>query len=195
MEFLAAAPATWTLIVLNCAISFYALYADRSFLDQSVFSIRQVREHNQWYRLLTAGFLHGSPLHLLFNMYVLFMFGTGVEYRFGTTDFLIIYFGSQLTAKAMSLLMKWNQPDYQSLGASGAVSGILLAYCAFAPMQLLYFLGIVPIPAIVVAALYILYSMLVMNKQSNIAHEAHLGGAIGGLIITFILHPGLIGLS
>lgn len=180
-------PAVLALIVINCAVSIYALYGDRKFLHQSLFSIKRVRRHHEWYRLITAGFLHGSPFHLFVNMLSLFLLGPAVEYVMGTVNFLIIYFGSQLAAKGFSLVTKWNEPDYSSLGASGAVSGVVLSYCTFAPFSMLYFLGLVPVPAIVVAVGYIAYSSFVMNRESNIAHEAHLGGTIGGVIITLLL--------
>ncbi|NHK26957.1 rhomboid family intramembrane serine protease [Parvularcula flava] len=192
MGFVTSAPAVFILIAINVVVSLYALYVDQKFLNRCLFSIQRLRRNGEWYRLITASFLHGSILHLLVNMYVLFMFGVAVERELGTTDFLIVYFGSQLAAKGVSLMLNWNKPQYSSLGASGAVSGVLLSYCTFAPFSMLYFLGVVPVPAIAVAVIYILYSRIVMNRKSNVAHEAHLGGAIGGIVLTILLHPELL---
>lgn len=181
------APAVWTLIAVNCVVSVYAMYAAPDFFKQSMFSIRHIRERNQWYRLVTAGFLHGSPLHLFVNMFSLYIFGPTVEMVLGTATFLIVYFGSLLAADAFSLAFKWKEPEYNAVGASGAVSGVVLSYCTFAPFENLYFLGIVPIPAIVFAGLYMAYTTFVMNRESRIAHEAHLGGALGGIVLTLLL--------
>ena len=187
MDLIAQTPLTHALILLNVLISFYALYSDQGFLKQSVFSIEAVLKKKQYYRIITSSFLHGSPMHLLFNMFSLYFLGPAVELTLGTINFAIVYFGSQLAAMAMTILMKRKQMDYTSLGASGAVSGVVLAYCTFAPFSLLYLFGLVPIPAIGVAVIYIAYSMFVMGKESKIAHEAHLGGAIGGALITLFL--------
>lgn len=181
------APATYLLIAMTCAISAYALFVDHKFLYASVFEVRAIRERHEWWRLISCCFLHGSPLHLAVNMLSLFFLGPSVEYVLGTSAFLIVYFGSQLAAMGLALAVKWNQPDYSALGASGAVSGVVLSFCTFAPFATLYFMALIPVPAFVVAILYLAYTTLVMRRESNIAHEAHLGGALGGILLTLLL--------
>jgi membrane associated rhomboid family serine protease len=180
-------PLVYALIVANVLISFYALYVDQRFLRQSVFNMEAVLKKRQYHRIITSGFLHGSPLHLLFNMLSLYFLGPAVEARLGTANFAVLYFGSQLTAMGLTMLVKRDEMDYSSLGASGAVSGVVLAFCTFAPFSMLYLFGIVPIPAIGVAVFYLAYSTFVMNRESKIAHEAHLGGGLGGVLITLFL--------
>ena len=188
---LSLAPAAYTLIAINCALSAYGLFVDRKFLYQFVFEVKAIRERHEWWRLVTCSFLHGSPFHLLVNMLSLYLLGPSVEYVLGTTGFLLVYFGSQLAAMGLSLAIKWNQLDYSALGASGAVSGVVLSFCTFAPMQTLYVMGLVPVPAFAVAIVYIAYTSFVMRGESNIAHEAHLGGAVGGILLTLMLMPGI----
>ncbi len=190
--FMSDTPLVYALIAANVLISCYALYVDQNFLQQSLFNIGAVVKKKQYYRIITSGFLHGSPMHLAFNMLTLFFLGPAVENTLGTLNFFFVYFGSQLTAIAASYLAKRHDMNYSSIGASGSVSGIVLSYCTFAPFSLLYFFGVIPLPAIVVAIGYIIYSMVLMRRDGKIAHEAHLGGALGGALITLLLSSGLL---
>ncbi|MGV6800649.1 MAG: rhomboid family intramembrane serine protease [bacterium] len=182
------APLTYALLALTSLISAYAWFVDRNFFEQSIFQTNAILKGKQYHRLLTSSFLHGDPVHLLFNMYSLWIFGTAVEYLFGTANFAIIYFGSGLIASLFSLWIRRKEPNYMMVGASGAISGIVVAFCLYAPFQKLYILGILPMPAILFAAIFIAYSSFVMGRDnSRIAHEAHLGGALGGALLTLLL--------
>lgn len=193
MEF-GTATMTFLLIAINALVSGYALMADPSLLDRWSFRPRRVVEKGEYHRLITGGFLHGSFTHLAFNLITLLFFGPPLESILGGVGFLIVYFGAELTAHALSLVMHAHDPNYAAVGASGAISGVLFGYCLFAPFSMLYIFFAVPMPAIVFAVLYVVFSIYAMRTTAGgtgggIAHEAHLGGALGGLILTIIVEP------
>ncbi|HET6566853.1 MAG TPA: rhomboid family intramembrane serine protease, partial [Rhodothermales bacterium] len=141
--------------------------------------------------------------HLLFNMLTLYFFGPVMEQLLGSIPFYILYFGSELTAHLFSLYMNRNNPNYAAIGASGAVSGVVFAFCLVSPFTPLFLFFIpIPIPAIVFALLYVLGSIYAMRVSrgggagsgfvSGIAHEAHIGGAIGGVVLAILLEPALL---
>ncbi|WOI54435.1 rhomboid family intramembrane serine protease [Parvularcula sp. LCG005] len=184
---LAYAPLAYALLVLIPLVSLYGLRMDRSFQEAYLFHVGSVTRKKQYYRLFTPAFLHGDVGHLVINMLTFYFFGPAVEYLFGTGGFAILFIGSQLGAQIFTLMRKKNEPNYMSVGASGAVSGIVLAFCVLEPFQTLYFFMILPLPAFVFAALYLAYTTFAMNGPGRISHEAHLGGAVTGAILAFIL--------
>lgn len=164
-------------------------FDDYSFLDKYKFQVGRVLGGEK-IRMLTSGFLHVDWLHLILNMYVLFVFGDFVARILGNYSFLVIYFGSLLAGSLYSLSYHKDEPYYSAVGASGAVSGIVYSSIMLFPdMELLLFFAI-PIPGYVFGVGYLLYSIYGMKKQlGNIGHAAHLGGAIGGFGLTLLLKP------
>ena len=149
----------------------------------------------EYYRVLTAGFLHADFGHLLFNMLTLFFFGPVLEDRraLGKRDFLMVYFGSLLVGNLAAIFFNLNDPYYAAVGASGAISGVMLGVSLFAPFMIILIFGIIPLPAILYAILFVGISAFAMGTHlGGIAHEAHLGGAIAGLVITILLRPQVI---
>ena len=168
-------------------------FNEYAFLDKYKFQVGKILAGDK-VRMFTSGFLHVDWMHLIFNMYALYLFGDIVANILGTTNFLIIYFGSLMTGNMYSLFYHKTEPYYSAVGASGAVSGIL--YCAillYPDMTLMMFPLPIPIPAYVFGVGYLLYSIYGMKKQlGNIGHSAHLGGAIGGFALTLVVFPSLI---
>ncbi len=139
--------------------------------------------HGQVWRLASYLFLHGGFLHILFNMLALWMFGSELEYLWGTPRFVKYYFFTGIGAGICSVLVNL-QSNTPTIGASGAVFGLLLAYGLTFPNRpiLLYF--IIPIPAKFFVALYGLMELYstVFSRNSGVAHYAHLGGLLFGWI-------------
>lgn len=193
----ADAPVTLLLLIANVMVSGYALLSDASLLDRLGFQPRRIRE-GEYYRFITAGFVHAGVAHLLFNMITLYFFGPLLEMLLGSFAFIILYFGSELTAHALTF---WHQRDndaYNAVGASGAISGVVFAFSMFFPFEMLYLFFAIPIPAIVFAVGYVAGSIYAMKaakergQVGGIAHEAHLGGALGGVILTILLEPRVV---
>lgn len=165
-------------------------FNDYVFLDRYKFQVGRALGAEK-FRLFTSGFLHVDWMHLLFNMYALYLFGDIVAKILGTDDFVIIYIVSLMAGNLYSLIYHKDEPYYSAVGASGAVSGILYSSILLYPAMELYLFFIpIPIPGYVFALGYILYSIYGMKKQlGNIGHAAHLGGAIGGFAVTLLLNP------
>ena len=165
-------------------------FDDYSFLDKYKFQVGRVLGKEK-IRMFTSGFLHVDWMHLGFNMYALYMFGGFVSTLLGSIPFLIVYFGSLMAGSLYTLHYHKNEPYYSAVGASGAVSGVVYSAILLNPgLELYLFFIPIPIPGYIFGVGYLLYSIYGMKKQlGNIGHAAHLGGAIGGFILTLILNP------
>ncbi len=142
----------------------------------------------QPWQLLTSAFLHGGLLHLALNMFALWMFGADVERALGSRTYLGLYFTAVLTASLTQLLVVTANAGsgvYPTVGASGGVFGVLLAFGLLFPWRMIVLLiPPIPLPAIVVVFLFAAVELMsgVMGTASGIAHFAHLGGMLGGYL-------------
>jgi membrane associated rhomboid family serine protease len=178
---------TIVIIVINLLISFKG-FNDEVFKLKYLFNIGGIQRGEQ-YRFFTSGFLHADQQHLLFNMLTLFFFAHTVVYSLGRVSFLIIYISSLLAANFLSYLIHKNEYQYSALGASGAVSGIIYSAILLDPSMRIYF----GIPGWVFGIGYLVYSFYGMKKlNDNIGHDAHLGGAVAGILITLSYNVNLI---
>jgi membrane associated rhomboid family serine protease len=168
------------LIILTALVS-YRGFKDRFFFEKYEFGVDKVKLYKDYKRLITSGFLHVNWMHLIFNMLGLFFFAGSLS----ALDFLLIYFASMVGGNLLSLLVYKNQGDYSSVGASGAVNGIIFATIALAPGIRIMFM-----PGWLFGLIYIGFTIWgVRSKRDNIGHEAHLGGAIIGMLLAVALHP------
>ncbi len=167
----------------------------------------------QFFTIITSGLIHADWQHLIMNMFAFWMFGFNLEKTFvylqclsldsvpspgtqqvnevlGHAKFFLIYFISLIISDLTTILKYKDIPSYATLGASGAISGLMMASVILAPAmgtQLMIF-GIVP--GWVFAILFLTYSYFAAQRMmDNVAHEAHLWGAVAGIIFTFILLP------
>ena len=177
------------LIAITAIVSIKG-FEDLTFYRKYLFHIGSIRSGEQ-FRMITSGFLHVDPMHLLFNMITLFSFSSVVSQFFGTTYFFIIYFASLLLGSMLTLYFHKNEYNYSAVGASGAVTGILYAAILLQPYLPLNLMFIpIDIPGYIFGIIYLLYSIYGMKaKNDNIGHTAHIGGAIGGYVFTLIKEP------
>jgi membrane associated rhomboid family serine protease len=181
------------LIVVNVLIS-YKGFNDLLFFDKYKFQVQKILGGEKL-RMLSSGFLHADWAHLGFNMYALYLFGGLGAQKFNLINFLLIYFGSLLVGSMYSLYQHKSEPYYSAIGASGAVSGIMFSAIMLYPDKTYGFLffPFIDFPAYVLGIGYLLYSIYGMKNQvGNIGHSAHLGGAIGGYVLTLMLRPSVI---
>ena len=188
------APATYALIFANLAASLYAFFVDRNFINQFAFNVGAVVKKEQHYRVITSSFLHVDFFHLFINMLTLFIFGPVVERILGKLGFLVVYFGSIIASGVVSSITQRKNPDYSSVGASDAVSGVVLSFCLFFPLHPIYFMFLpIGIPAIIYGVAFIFLSARMMGRPGGrIAHEGHLGGALAGVVLTILMKPEVI---
>ena len=185
---------TLVIIIVTGLVSYQAFNNQEIFykLLHSPYSVLRNKEYS---RLITHGFVHGNWPHLIFNMYVLWMFGKIVEntlevnYVLGKIYFVLIYFGGMIFATLPSLKKHQNNPNYNSVGASGAVSALVFSSILMNPLMKMGLLFIpVMIPAFIFGPLYLLAEYYLDKKnQSYIAHDAHIYGALFGLIATALI--------
>ncbi len=156
--------------------------------------------NKEYYRFISSGLVHGGWLHLLINLFVLYEFGRVVEFQFlsmfgetmGRINFLLLYTLTIIFADIPTFLKHRNNPGFASVGASGGVSGIIFVYILFYPWEMLYLYGILPIPGIVAAIAYVWYSSYASkHSRDHIDHDAHLYGALFGMLFAIVLKPSL----
>ena len=167
-------------------------------MDQLILHPYLVKHENQWYRLISHAFIHANFTHLALNLFVLWQFGLVVQNYFMYTDakpliplpgsynFFMLYTGGVLFAAIPAMIKHAENPSYRSLGASGAVSAVLISYILLFPTAKLLLFFVIPMPAFLAGVLFFLYEHQ-MGKRggTGIAHDAHLWGGIYGLLFTF----------
>ncbi len=181
------------IIIAATAIFSWMGFSNSQLFEKYKFNVGAIRHHNEYIRLISAGFLHADMMHLLFNMLTLYFFGPIVIQAFGEVGFLVVYFGSIILGNLFSLYLYKAQDWYSAIGASGGVSGILFAAIAIFPDIGIYFFFIpIPIPGYIFGLLYFGYSVYMMlnpRPHDNIGHAAHLGGAFFGLAYAVAYAP------
>ncbi len=180
------------IIAVNVFVSWKGL-TDRAFFRKYSFGVDKVLLRKDYKVLVTSGFLHVSWIHLILNMFSLYVFSNSLEPYIGGAKYLLIYFASLLGGSLFSLLIHRNHGDFRSVGASGAVNGIVFASIALFPgMKIGLFLPALSIPAWIYGLAFVLYSIYgIRSKSDNIGHETHLAGALMGLIAASLLYPGI----
>jgi membrane associated rhomboid family serine protease len=170
----------------------YRGFTSPGFTDKYIFSPVRILTNRQYYRLLSSGFLHLNWLHLILNAFSLYSVGASIELVFGLPTLLLIFLGSIVGGNLLSLYLQRNHYGYSALGASGGVCGVIFAFIFLFPGVLMSFFFI-PMPSWLYAILFIFVSFYGLRAQlGNIGHDAHLGGAIIGLLITTALHPSIV---
>ncbi len=191
-ELFAAAPVSAVILVSTIAISWYTLSKNQSLQYRWMLHPYEVVNGGAYYQLITHGFIHGSFLHLFINMYVFYSFAFYLEgWMLGHLNFAIVYFGAMIISAGVSVLRRKDQLDFRSVGASGAISGILFSFILFNPNASLLLFFILPMPAWLAALIFVVGSYYAAKKNylPGIDHEGHLWGALSGAALTILLEP------
>jgi membrane associated rhomboid family serine protease len=169
------------IILLNVIITVRGL-ENLPFFRKYEFHMGSVRSGEQ-FRIVTSGFLHVDIPHLAFNMLTLYFFAPIVYSYLGSYCFVLIYFASLIFGSLCTVYFRKDEYNYRAVGASGAVTGIVYSAILLEPRLQIY--GF--IPGYIFGIIYLLYSLYGMkSNRDNIGHTAHIGGAIGGYIVTLI---------
>lgn len=190
---------TVILIIITVAISLYA-WNRPELLQRWMFNPYAVRNRREYYRFITSGFIHQDYIHLFFNMFTLYFFGSMIEqvygYIFGDLGgvlYVAMYLIAIVVADFSTYRKHKDHPNYNSLGASGGVAAVLFSSILYDPTNNLYIFALIPIPGFILGALFLIYSFQ-RSKQTRdrINHDAHLWGALFGVVFTIILDPQVV---
>jgi len=184
----ASTPGADAILLLTVAMSLAGLYLKPKLIEASLFRPYYLLRDKQYHTVVSSGLVHGSIMHLLFNMLTFYFFGPPLERVIGTVRFVVLYLISLVLSEARTYLQQRDNPRYAALGASGAVSAVLFAAIVYFPAQSLFILPIpIPIPAPIFAVGYLAYAWyLSRHGNDGINHTAHIDGAITGLLFVAV---------
>ena len=187
---------TEIIVILTCLISFQA-FNNQSFRDQCLFVPYAVKHRNEYHRIISHILIHADFSHLAFNMISLFYLGGFLEMELtntygdvGVIYYIILYISGGIAATIMPLNKNSENPLYRSLGASGAVSAVVFATILWSPqLELMLMFIPIPIKAYVLGPIYLAIEYFSMRRGgSGIAHDAHLGGAVFGILFVLLIN-------
>ena len=191
---------TYGIIAVTVAVSYFC-FDNRQLFERLKHSPYAERHQGQYYRLLTSGFVHVLARHQQYGVFGVFAeqaITSGGPLGFGPTLGPVVYLGLYLVtivvANLGTFISQADNPGYGAIGASGAVSGATTLFAVFLPWEFIYLYGILPIPAIVAAVGFVLYSQYASKRNNDgIDHSAHLYGALAMPIIYALFRPRLVG--
>ena len=160
----------------------------------------RIQNQKEYYRFITSGLIHANFSHLLWNMFSLYFFGNVVEqyfaFIFGSAwpyFFIALYVLAIIVSDLPTYFKNRNNPGYNSLGASGGVAAIIFASVLFQPLEKICFYFVFCFSGFILAVAYVIYSYYSGRRSNdNINHDAHLYGALFGILFCAVLYPASI---
>jgi membrane associated rhomboid family serine protease len=193
MEYLLVAPVASIIFVLTLATSLWA-FNDENIYARFILNPYGVSRGQRVYTIITSGMIHKDWNHLFFNMLSYYFFAFQLESVLGHWQFGVLYVLSLILSDLPSIQKHKEDIWYNSLGASGAISAVIFSYIMYDPLASLGILFIpIPIPAWIFGLLYLVYCHFASkHARDNVNHDAHLFGALSGIIITIALNPHIV---
>ncbi|MFC3415911.1 rhomboid family intramembrane serine protease [Algoriphagus hitonicola] len=187
-----------TLVIILTVITSLIGFNNSSFIERWMFTPYQIKRKNQWDRFILSGLIHKDYIHLLFNMFTFYFFGRVVEqflaYQFGVITgglvFIVFYLLGIIIADIPTYLKNKDNSYYRALGASGGTAATVFSSIIIMPLADICLFGIICLPGFILGALFLIYSYT-KGKQDNdgINHDAHLYGALFGIIFILVISP------
>ena len=193
MEYLIAAPVASFIFVITILTSIMAFSNDNLY-GNMVLHPYSVYRKQRVYTVITSGLIHNDWMHLFFNMLSYYFFAFQLEAVLGHWQFGLLYVASLILSDLPTVYKHKNDDWYHSLGASGAVSAVIFSAILFNPLTKMMIMPIpIGIPAVLFGVLYLIYCNYASKySRDNINHDAHMFGALSGLLITIILYPHIV---
>jgi membrane associated rhomboid family serine protease len=191
----AGAPASALLLAAILIVSLLGLYKSPRIIERNLLRPYGLAARGDYLTLVTSGFIHADLAHLIFNCFTFWAFGFGLERHLGTPLFVVLYVFGLLASSIATWVIHRRQPDYASLGASGAILAVLFASIIVFPKSSIFILPIpVPIPAPLFALGYLAFSVFGSRTQlGRVNHDAHIAGAVAGVVFMTLVEPAAIG--
>ncbi len=185
-------PVTICVLIITALVTFIA-FRRPDWKERLIFNPYEILRQKQYERMLTSGLIHSDWRHFLFNAFSFFSFGNNIELIYGPKVLLLVYVSSILGGSLLSLIIHRHH-EYRALGASGGVCGVIFASIFLVPGgSVPLFPLMIPVPAYIYAMVFLVFSFIGHRRQKdNIGHDAHLGGAVIGLLVATALYPQMI---
>ena len=193
MDLLMTAPVASFIFVITILTSIMT-FSNENLYGNMVLHPYSVYRKQRVYTVITSGLIHNDWMHLFFNMLSYYFFAFRLEALLGHWQFGLLYVASLILSDLPTVYKHKNDDWYHSLGASGAVSAVIFSYILFNPMDKMMIMPIpIGIPAVLFGVLYLVYCNYASKySRDNINHDAHLFGALSGLLITIVLNPHIV---
>ncbi|MNK37806.1 Rhomboid family protein [compost metagenome] len=193
MEYFNIAPVASLIFVFTIITSLYAFY-DHSIYGKFMLHPYSVSKGHKVWTVITSGLIHADWMHLFFNMFTFVAFAFTLEQLLGSFKFGMLYFLALILSDLPTIFKHKDHFNYNSLGASGAISAVLFSFILFSPTSKISIMFIpFGIPAWIFGIIYLVYCAYASrNSRDGINHDAHFFGALTGLIFTIIFVPGIL---
>jgi membrane associated rhomboid family serine protease len=192
--YLIETPVASLIFVITIVTSVMAFY-NESLISNLILHPYSVARKERVYTIITSGLIHGDWMHLFFNMFSYYAFAFDLERLIGHWQFGVLYIAALILSDLPTIQKHKDDYQYRCLGASGAVSAVIFGAILYNPINSSIGIMFIPIgiPAVIFGILYLIYcSYSSKYARDHINHDAHLYGALSGLIITIILHPTVV---
>jgi membrane associated rhomboid family serine protease len=187
---------TYIIIGFTALISLYA-FNKPEVMKKLIMNPYVTNQRREYYRFLTSGFIHKDHMHLIMNMLSLYFFGRVIEVMFGrifsgfgSAFYIVLYVAAIVVSEFPTFFKHKDNPGYNSLGASGGVAAVIFVSILLLPLQDICLYFALCIPGFILGTLYLIYSYYQGRKANDgINHDAHLYGALFGLVFCAVLYP------
>ncbi len=187
-------PVALVIMVITIGASLFA-FSNEKYYNKWMLYPYYVSRGEEVYTYFTSALIHADWMHLIFNMMSYYFFAFALEGQLGHWQFAVLYMASMALSDIPTVIKHKNNPSYRCLGASGAISAVIFGAILFNPTMRMGVMFIpIPMPAWVFGILYLVYCHFAAKRgRSHINHDAHLFGAVTGLVLTILLHPSVVG--